>query len=180
MMKPLTISSAQVKSLLLKLGNDNEEVWKPAFEELEYFDPRLAIDLQTLMERYMDSPTRQRMVEVMSGRQAGQLGRRGGQPEARRSGRMQFLRAAQLRLMVGRAQDRAHQQGFAAQHQEEMDSCRPHPPHDEYNYADKQSIPTIGLSPASPTALWAPEVGPTRWTGPATDRNRIFDLARGR
>jgi hypothetical protein len=73
MMKPLTISSAQVKSLLLKLGNDNEEVWKPAFEELEYFDPRLAIDLQTLMERYMDSPTRQRMVEVMSGRQAGQL-----------------------------------------------------------------------------------------------------------
>jgi hypothetical protein len=68
MMKPLTISSAQVKSLLLKLGNDNEAVWKPAFEELEYFDPRLAIDLQTLMERYMDSPTRQRMVEVMSGR----------------------------------------------------------------------------------------------------------------
>ena len=53
-MKPLTISSAQVKALLLKLGNDNESVWKPAFEELEYFDPRLAIDLQTLMDRYTE------------------------------------------------------------------------------------------------------------------------------
>jgi hypothetical protein len=73
MMKPLTISSAQVKTLLLKLGNDNEAVWKPAFEELEYFDPRLAIDLETLMDRYKGSPTRQRMVEVMRGRQAGQL-----------------------------------------------------------------------------------------------------------
>jgi hypothetical protein len=40
---------------------------------LEYFDPQLAIELQTLMDRHTDSPTRQRMVEVMSGRQAGQL-----------------------------------------------------------------------------------------------------------
>ena len=72
-MKPLTISSGQVKALLLKLGNDNESVWKPAFEELEYFDPRLAIDLQTLMDRYTESPARQRMVEIMSGREADSL-----------------------------------------------------------------------------------------------------------
>ena len=33
----------------------------------------------------------------------------------------------------------------------------------EYNYVDKQSIPTAGLSPASPTALWAavPDLTPT-------------------
>ena len=72
-MKPLTISSGQVKALLLKLGNGNDSVWKPAFEELEYFDPRLAIDLQTLMDRYTESPTRQRMVEILSGREAGSL-----------------------------------------------------------------------------------------------------------
>ncbi len=72
-MKPLTISSGQVKALLLKLGNANEAVWKPAFEELEYFDPRLAIDLQTLMDRYKESPARQRMVEVLSGHEAGSL-----------------------------------------------------------------------------------------------------------
>jgi hypothetical protein len=72
-MKPLTISSGQVRALLLKLGNGNEGVWKPAFEELEYLDPRLAIDLQTLMDRYKESPTRQRMVEVLSEHEAGSL-----------------------------------------------------------------------------------------------------------
>ena len=72
-LKPLTISSGQVKALLLKLGNDNESVWKPAFEELEYFDPRLAIDLETLMDRYTEAPTRQRMVEVLSAREVGSL-----------------------------------------------------------------------------------------------------------
>jgi Spy/CpxP family protein refolding chaperone len=32
-MKPLKISAAEVRALILKLGNDNEKVWKPAFEE---------------------------------------------------------------------------------------------------------------------------------------------------
>src|SRR5262249_30584310 len=52
----------------------NEKVWKAAFEELEYFDPRLAIDLQTLMDRYKEAPARQRMVEALSQRPAGSLG----------------------------------------------------------------------------------------------------------
>ncbi len=37
----------------------------------------------------------------------------------------------------------------------------------EYDYMGKQSIPTTGLSPASPTALWAAEIGLTpRLRGP--------------
>lgn len=32
----------------------------------------------------------------------------------------------------------------------------------EYDYVGKQSIPTTGLSPASPTALWAAVLGLTR------------------
>jgi hypothetical protein len=72
-MKPLTISSGEVKALLLKLGSANEAVWKPAYEELEYFDPRLAIGLQALMDRYTETPARQRMVEILSGREAGSL-----------------------------------------------------------------------------------------------------------
>ena len=72
-MKPLKMTAAEIRALLLKLGNENEKVWKPAFEELEYFDPRLAIDLETLMDRYKEAPGRQRMVEVLSGREAGQL-----------------------------------------------------------------------------------------------------------
>ncbi len=66
-LKPLKISSGEVKALLLKLGNENEALWKPAFEELEYFDPRLAIDLQTLMDRYTEIPVRRRLVEILSG-----------------------------------------------------------------------------------------------------------------
>ncbi len=73
-MKPLKITAGEVRALLLKLGNRNETVWKPAFEELEYFDPRLAIDLETLMDRYKEAPGRQRMVEVLSGREAGSVG----------------------------------------------------------------------------------------------------------
>jgi hypothetical protein len=66
-LKPFKISSGEVKALLLKLGNENEALWKPAFEELEYSDPRLAIDLQTLMDRYTEIPVRRRLVEILSG-----------------------------------------------------------------------------------------------------------------
>jgi hypothetical protein len=71
--KPLKIDADQIRSLLEMLKSDKEEVWKKAFEHMEYFDPRLAIDLETLMGEVRDSPTRQRMVEVLSGRAAGQL-----------------------------------------------------------------------------------------------------------
>jgi hypothetical protein len=74
-MKPLKIDVEQVKSLLVMLGSDDEAVWKPAFEHLEYFDPRLAIDLETLMRDNLEAPSRQRMVEVLSGRPAGSLKR---------------------------------------------------------------------------------------------------------
>ena len=37
----------------------------------------------------------------------------------------------------------------------------------EYDYVDKQSIPTAGLSPASPTALWAAGHRISRSTGAA-------------
>ena len=58
---------------MLKLGNGSEAVWKPAREELEYLDPRLALDLPELMSRYTETPGRQRMVELISGRAAGSL-----------------------------------------------------------------------------------------------------------
>ena len=72
-MRPLAISSGQVKALLLKLNNANEQVWKPAFLELEYFDPRLAIGLEELMDRVTESPGRQRMVAILSERDPASL-----------------------------------------------------------------------------------------------------------
>jgi hypothetical protein len=72
-LKPLTISSGEVKRLLLKLNSADEKLWKSAFEELEYFDPRLAIELPDLMERVTESPARQRLAELLSERDAGSL-----------------------------------------------------------------------------------------------------------
>jgi hypothetical protein len=66
-MKPLKLDAEQARALIDWLGSDNEETWKGAFEELEYFDPRLAIDLETLMAEVTKAPARQRLVEVMSG-----------------------------------------------------------------------------------------------------------------
>lgn len=73
-MKPLTLDAEKARALVDWLGNDDEAVWKKAFEELDYFDPRLAIDLETLMKDTKETPARQRLVEVLSGRDPGSLG----------------------------------------------------------------------------------------------------------
>ncbi len=67
-MKPLTLTGERLDVLLEKLASPDENEWKPAFEELEYYDPRLAVDLETLMQIVVDAPRRQRMVSVLSGR----------------------------------------------------------------------------------------------------------------
>jgi hypothetical protein len=43
-------------------------VWKPAYEKLNYFDPRLAINLATLMADVSNPKSRPRLVEILSGR----------------------------------------------------------------------------------------------------------------
>jgi hypothetical protein len=72
-LKALKLDSVRLKAFLLRLGSDNEALWKQAFEDLEYFDPRLAMDLEPLLAKVTESPTRQRLVEVLSGREAGSL-----------------------------------------------------------------------------------------------------------
>jgi hypothetical protein len=72
-LKALTIEARRVRELLADLGSDKDEVWKAAYSELEYFDPRLVIDLPTLMNDVTESPARQRMVEILSGRTRGSL-----------------------------------------------------------------------------------------------------------
>jgi len=71
--KPLLLDSVRLKAYLLRLGSSNEALWKQAFEDLEYYDPRLAMDLPTLMDKVTETPARQRMVEVLSSRNAGSL-----------------------------------------------------------------------------------------------------------
>lgn len=70
-MKPLFIKPERVFELLEKLASEDAQVWQPAYRELEYFDPRLAINLETLMSDVTESPARQRLVEILSGREVG-------------------------------------------------------------------------------------------------------------
>ncbi len=121
--KPLKVTAAEVRALLLKLGSENEKVWKPAFDELEYFDPRLAFDLQTLMDHYTETPGRQRMVEILSGFEAGKLGNQGDPPQAPARRRRLHLRLGDA-LLAGRAQDRSPQGHRPGSSQEEVGASR--------------------------------------------------------
>jgi hypothetical protein len=69
--KPLKVDAEQVNKWIKDLESDDEDVWKPAWEKLDYFDPRLAIPLQTLMADVSNLNSRSRLVELMSGRPQG-------------------------------------------------------------------------------------------------------------
>jgi hypothetical protein len=72
-LQPLVLTPGRLKDLLAWLGSDDNDVWMTAFEELEYFDPRLAVGLELLIEKTTEYPVRSRLVEVLSGRPAGSL-----------------------------------------------------------------------------------------------------------
>jgi len=69
-LKPLTISNEDLDKLLAELGSDDESIWKPAFEKLEYFDPRLTRDLGTLMTNVAEQVPRDRLVAILCDRPA--------------------------------------------------------------------------------------------------------------
>jgi hypothetical protein len=83
-LRPLKIDTDMVEMLINQLGSNKPSEWKPAFEELECFDPRLAIDLPTLMDQVKQSPARQRLVEILSNQPMGSLA--GKQVELRKVG----------------------------------------------------------------------------------------------
>lgn len=72
-LQPLELQADQCKRLLKELGSDDEHVWRAAWEKLDYLDPRLAIDLETLMENLTEAPARTRLVELCSDRKADSL-----------------------------------------------------------------------------------------------------------
>lgn len=69
----LELTVDQCRLWLDDLGDDDEAVWKSAWEKLDYLDPRLAIDLETLMEEVVDVPARTRLVELCSQRKPNSL-----------------------------------------------------------------------------------------------------------
>jgi hypothetical protein len=72
-LQPLKLDADQCRQLLKELGSEDEKLWKAAWEKLDYLDPRLAIDLQTLMDEVTTVPARTRLVELCSQRKADSL-----------------------------------------------------------------------------------------------------------
>jgi hypothetical protein len=72
-LRPLQLSVDRCRQLLKDLGSQDEKTWKAAWDELDYLDPRLAIDLPTLMNEVTDHPARTRLVELCSQRPADSL-----------------------------------------------------------------------------------------------------------
>ena len=72
-LQPLVLDADECRRLLKELGSNDEQVWKAAWDKLDYLDPRLAIDLKTLMDDVKDVPARTRMVELCTQRKADSL-----------------------------------------------------------------------------------------------------------
>lgn len=67
--KPVTLSRERLDELLVQLGSEEQDQWQAAYRELEYFDPRLAIGLEGLMDlkSVQTHLTRCRLVDVLAG-----------------------------------------------------------------------------------------------------------------
>jgi hypothetical protein len=61
----LKLDDQELDDALRDLGSDDEKVWKPAFEKLEYLDPRLCRGLEKLMTDATEPVQRYRLVAVL-------------------------------------------------------------------------------------------------------------------
>jgi hypothetical protein len=90
---PLVLSEDDLSKAIADLGSDDESVWKPAFEKLEYLDPRLAKDLPTLMSDVNEPVARNRLVEILCDRPAESLSGKSIQLESIGDGDFNFRSA---------------------------------------------------------------------------------------
>lgn len=64
-LKPLKLTAERAKQLLTDLGDDKEEVAKAAFDELSYFDPLLALDMEGIVKAAEGKTRLQRLAALL-------------------------------------------------------------------------------------------------------------------
>lgn len=69
-LSPLKATEQDLLDLIAQLGSDDEQIWRAAYQKLNYFDPRLAMGLEEVLslESVQEYPARHRLVDVLSGR----------------------------------------------------------------------------------------------------------------
>ena len=70
-LQPLKLEVDEANKLIKDLESDDETVWKPSYEKLRYFDPRLAIELPVMMAEVTNETARSRLVEILADREQG-------------------------------------------------------------------------------------------------------------
>jgi hypothetical protein len=70
---PLTLAEEEAQRLIDALGSEKESEWRAAFTRMRYFDPRLAMDLRTMMEE-VEGEQRARLVDLLTDTEPGTLG----------------------------------------------------------------------------------------------------------
>jgi hypothetical protein len=69
---PLKLEADEANKLIGDLESDDETVWKPSYEKLRYFDPRLALELPVMMAEVSNETARSRLVEILADREPGE------------------------------------------------------------------------------------------------------------
>lgn len=67
---PLKLTNQELIDTIAQLSSDNEQEWRPAYQKLNYYDPRLAMPLVEVLslDAVQEYPARHRLVDVLSGR----------------------------------------------------------------------------------------------------------------
>lgn len=68
-LQPLTLTGDRMHALLDNLQSSQDDVWRSAYQELQYFDPRLALKIDELFEldSMQHSPGRNRLAAILIG-----------------------------------------------------------------------------------------------------------------
>ena len=69
-LQPIQPTEAECRKLLEALGKDDEKIWRAAWDQLHYLDPRLTFELPKLMAEVPDGLARTRVVELLTGTKA--------------------------------------------------------------------------------------------------------------
>lgn len=64
-LQPLTLSAERLKTLLADLASDNDQKALAAYNELAYFDPRLALDDDALQNLLLNDPAARRLGDIL-------------------------------------------------------------------------------------------------------------------
>ena len=63
-LNPLKLEQKDLEEMIKALGSDDEKAWRTAVDQMQYLDPRLAMDVEPMLELADNQTSRNRLIEV--------------------------------------------------------------------------------------------------------------------